>query len=297
MKHIMTAALALAGLAVVLGQTRAEDNKREIQAAVDACTTAFNKRDLDGLLAYYAADADYLDQEGKQHKGKADLADFFKRSLDDLNDQKLKTTITSLRFVRPDVAIVDGKADFTGPDGASDSGLFTAVWTKTDGKWLLSSVHDLPEPPTASDDADGQLQRLAWLVGDWTHEDPTFSVQVSGRWTLNKRFLFVEYIAKGKENDDLTVMQYFGWDPVDGVIRAWFFDSQGGYGGGDWVRDGNTWSANWNGVLSGGRTASSVSSLKYLDHKSFVFRSVDREIDGLPMDDVEAKFVRKAAGK
>jgi hypothetical protein len=92
-------------------------------------------------------------------------------------------------------------------------------------------------------------------------------------------------------------MQYFGWDPVDGVIRAWFFDSRGGYGGGDWVRDGNTWSATWNGVLSDGRAASCVSSLKYINDKSFVFRSVDREIDGLPIDDVEAKFVRKAVSK
>src|SRR5579871_855142 len=108
MRQIITAVLALAGIAVVLGQTRAEDAKREIQAAVEAYTAAFNKRDLDGLLAYFAADADYLDQEGKQHTGKADLTDFFKRSLGELEGQKLKTTITYLRFVRPDVAIADG---------------------------------------------------------------------------------------------------------------------------------------------------------------------------------------------
>jgi uncharacterized protein (TIGR02246 family) len=294
---IMTAVLGLGGLALVLDKARAAEQESAIQAAVNAYTAAFNQRDVDGLLAYFADDADYLDQGGKQHKGKADLAKFFKQSLADLKDQKLKTSITSLRFLRPDVAIADGKAEFTAPDGTSDSGRFTAVWTKAGGKWLLSSVHDLPESPAAPEDRNAQLQQLAWLVGDWTHEDPTFSVQVSGRWTLNKRFLLVEYMAKGKENDDLTVIQYFGWDPVAGVIRAWFFDSEGGYGGGDWVRDGNTWSANWNGVLSGGRVASSVSSLKHVDDKSFIFRSVDREIDGLPIDDIEAKFVRKPVGK
>jgi uncharacterized protein (TIGR02246 family) len=90
---MVTAALALAGLTVVLGQTRAEDDQRGIQAAIDAYTAAFNKRDLDGLLAYFVADADYLDQSGKEHKGKVDLAEFFKQSLVDLKDQKLKTTI------------------------------------------------------------------------------------------------------------------------------------------------------------------------------------------------------------
>jgi uncharacterized protein (TIGR02246 family) len=298
MRHnIITAVFGLVGAAVVVGQIRAADNEGAIQAAVESYTAAFNNRDLDGFLAHFADDADYLDHGGQQYREKVGLARLFKRSLADLKDQKLKTTITSLRFLRPDVAIADGKAEFTTTDGASESGRFTAVWTRTDGKWLLSSVHDLPEPAAASEDAASPLQQLAWLVGDWTHEDPTFSVQVSGRWTLNKSFLRVEYIVKGKEDEDLTVVQYFGWDPVDGVIRAWFFDSRGGYGGGDWVRDGNTWSANWYGVLSGGRTASSVSSFKYLDNKSFVFRSVDREIDGLPMDDVEAKFVRKAVSK
>jgi uncharacterized protein (TIGR02246 family) len=293
---LMTAVLGLAGAGVILGQTRAADAEKAIQAAVDSYTAAFNNRDLDGFLAHFADDADYLDQGGKQYTGKAALAKLFKRTLAGLRDQKLKTTITSLRFLRPDVAIADGKVDFTPSDGVSDSGRFTAIWTKTGDKWVLSSVRDLSESP-ASEDAAAPLQQLAWLVGDWTHEDPTYSVQISGRWTLNKSFLLVEYTVKDKENEELTVVQYFGWDPVDSVIRAWFFDSQGGYGGGDWVREGNTWSANWNGVLSGGRTASSVSSFKYLDNNSFLFRSVDREIDGLPMDDVEAKYVRKAVGK
>ena len=34
-----------------------------------------------------------------------------------------------------------------------------------------------------------------------------------------------------------------------------------------------------------------------IDNKSFVFKSVDREIDGLPMADIEMKFIRKAASK
>jgi uncharacterized protein (TIGR02246 family) len=294
---IWTAALGLAGLALVSGQAQTADEEKAIRAAVESYTAAFNKGDLDGLLAHYAADADYVDQGGKEYKGMASLSGMCKRSLAELKGYKLKTTITSLHFVRPDVAIADGNAELTAPDGTTDSGPFTAVWTKTGGKWLISSVHDLPESQAASDTEASSLQQLEWLVGDWTHEDPTFNVLVSGRWTLNKSFLVVEYTAKGKEGADLAVVQYFGWDPIEGVIRSWFFDSRGGYGGGDWTRSGNTWTADWSGVLSGGGTGSSVSSLRYLDKQSFLFRSVDREVDGLPVDDFEAKFVRKTAGK
>ena len=49
-------------------------------------------------------------------------------------------------------------------------------------------------------------------------------------------------------------------------------------------------------MLSQGSTVSSLSSIKYSD-AGFLFRSVDREIDGLPMGDLEAKFVRKAGAK
>jgi uncharacterized protein (TIGR02246 family) len=294
---IWTAALGLAAFGLVWGQAPTADEEKAIRAAVDSYTAAFNKGDLDALLAHYAADAEYVDHDGKQFKGKASLTGMCKRSLADLKGYKLKTTITSLHFVKPDVAIADGKAEFTAPDGTTDSGLFTAVWTKTGGKWLLSSVHDLPESLEAAESDASPLRQLEWLVGDWTHEDPSFNVQVSGRWALNKSFLVVEYTAKGKDGVDLIVIQYFGWDPIEGVIRSWFFDSKGGYGGGDWTRNGNTWTANWGGVLPEGRTGSSVSGFRYVDKQSFIFRSVDREIDGQPLDDLEAKFVRKTAGK
>jgi uncharacterized protein (TIGR02246 family) len=294
---IWAAALGLAGLALVWGQAPTADEEKAIRAAVESYTAAFNKGDLDGLLAHYAADADYVDHEGKQYKGKADLAEMCKRTLADQKGYTLKTTINSLRFVRPEVAIADGQADLTAPDGNTDSGKFTAVWTKTGGKWLLSSVRDLPDSAEATGSDASQVQQLEWLVGDWTHEDPNINVQVTGRWALNKNFLVLEFKAKGKDGDDLVVLQYFGWDPIENVIRSCFFDSKGGFGAGDWVRTGNTWTADWSGVLPGGKTGSSITSLKYLDKQSFIFRSVDREIDGLPIEDLEAKFVRKTAGK
>jgi uncharacterized protein (TIGR02246 family) len=291
------AALGLAGIAVALGQAPvAADGEKAIRAVVESYTGALNKGDVDALLAHIAADADFIDECGKQFKGKATLADLFKQSLANLKGKTFKTTIDGLRFLSPTVVIVDGTSNISGPDGTS-SGKFTAVWSKTGDTWLLSSVHDLPDTTTAPDAVTTSLKELEWLVGDWATEDAKLLEKVSARWTLNKSFLQVEYTVKGNENEDLTVIQYFGWDPIDNVIRSWFFDSKGGYGAGDWERKGNAWVAEWSGVLADGRIGSSVGSFKFIDDKTFIFTSVDREVDGLPVADIETKFIRKATGK
>jgi uncharacterized protein (TIGR02246 family) len=295
-RQIVTAVVVLSGFLLVSGHNWTADDEREVRAAIDSYVAAFNNGDLDSLVAHFATDADFIDDIGKQYKGKASLGDLLNRSLVELKDHKLRVEIISLRFLRPGVALVDGQAELSAPDGSVNSGRFTVVWTKIGNKWLLSCVRDLPASPARDGSSASPLNALEWLVGDWTHADPNVSVQVSGRWTLNKSFLVLEYIAQGEDGDDVTVIQYFGWDAVDGVIRSWFFDSKGGFGGGDWAREANTWTARWSGVVSEGWTASSVASMKYIDDKSFLFRSVDREIDGLPLADVEVKFTRKTAG-
>src|SRR5262245_16100356 len=112
---IVTAAVTLAGLALALGQAPPADEESAVRAAVDSYTAAFDKGDLDGLLAHVAADADFIDDHGKQYRGKAELAELLKQSLTDLKGCQLKSTILSLHFLRPDVAVVDGKADITAP--------------------------------------------------------------------------------------------------------------------------------------------------------------------------------------
>src|SRR5262249_45498412 len=100
---ILAAVVGFAGLAWVFGQAPTADEERAVRAAIDSYTAAFDKGDLDSLLAYFTADADFINETGKQYKGKAGLAELFKQSLAELKGHKLKATITSLRFLRPDV--------------------------------------------------------------------------------------------------------------------------------------------------------------------------------------------------
>jgi hypothetical protein len=93
---------------------------------------------------------------------------------------------------------------------------------------------------------------------------------------------------------DLAGMQIIGWDPVAKQIRSWIFDSDGGFSEGKWTRKGDRWLIRQSGTLPDGGRSSAVNVITRIDDDSFTWQSVQREIDGdiLPNVD-EVLVVRK----
>jgi uncharacterized protein (TIGR02246 family) len=297
--RIMLALFVVGGcLAFAWGQAQsprpAQGDEAAIRKAAEALAAAFNKADLDGLMTHWAADADYVDENGKTHKGRNAIAAVFNEALANLKGFQMKSRPISIRFVKPEVAIEDGRMELTAPDGKSESSRYTAVWVKTGDKWLISSARDLPnEAEVTPSEGAKLLKDLEWLVGDWGSSDQALAVQVNCRWALNKHYLVQEYTVKGTGGDDLSVAQWVGWDPQSGQLKSWFFDSRGGHGEGLWERNGNTWTIATVGVVADGRTGSSTNSLQHVDDGTFVWKSRDRELDGQPIADAEIKLIRK----
>lgn len=257
---------------------------------------AYNKGDLDTLMSFWAADADYVDEQGQIHKGRAALRGLFKANRDQFKGWKLSGRVVSLRFLKPDVAIEDGILELTSPAETPNIGRYTAIWTKSGDRWVISSARDLGGEPTAPASTSAErLKELQWLVGEWTHADEPGKITLSCRWAPNKSFLIQEFQAQVKDAEPLTVTQWVGWDPVEEKIHAWFFDSHGGYGQSLWTRSGNTWKAEGDGVTPDGRLGSSVNNWKFIDDKTFHWHLTDRQLDGSPLPEVEARLVRKAA--
>jgi uncharacterized protein (TIGR02246 family) len=267
-----------------------------IRKAAHNYAEAFNRGDLDGLLAIWAADADYVDSSGATHKGKAALGALFRQSMEHFKGHKLSGQITAIRFLKPDVAVEDGTLEFTGPEGVAQASRYTAVWTKKDGRWLISSARDVGgHADGAAPSSYQRLRELEWLVGDWRHADGEDKLALTVRWALNKGFLVVEYQVRTKEGDPLDVTQWVGWDPLQGGIRSWFFDSHGGHGVSDWTRAGNTWKLATEGVTPDGRIGRSVNVVKFIDEGAFLLQLTDRQVDDHPLPDIEARLVRKRA--
>ena len=85
-----------------------------------------------------------------------------------------------------------------------------------------------------------------------------------------------------KVDEEVTLEgdQFVGWDPVAGQIRSWTFDSEGGFGEGRWIQDGNRWLVKKSFVVASGERASAVNVITYVDPDTFRWQSISREIAG-----------------
>jgi len=266
-----------------------------IRKAVADYVAALSKGDLDAIMAFWAPDAEYVNENGNVTHGKQGIADVFKEVLPQIKGQKVTSRIRSVRTLRTDVVTEDGALEFTAADGTRDVNPYTAVWVKTDGRWLIASARDLPgEAPEGPSLAYSHLQPLEWLVGEWVDDSPKADVRLNCQWGPNKAFLVMNYEVRREGQEPMVVVQRIGWDPHHEMIRSWVFDSQGGFGERHWAREGRRWTVECSGVLPDGGTGGSTNVWEYVDGKTFVWRATDREVDSQPIADVEIKFVRKA---
>src|SRR5262245_9241379 len=270
-------------------------DEQAIREANAAYVAGMVEGDLDKIMAFWAADGDYIDEFGKMTRGKDQIAALFKKALPELKGSKIAGRIHAMKFVRPEICLEDGTLEFTAPTGTKESSRYAVVWTKTGDKWLISSVRDLPAEVTDLPSiASAQLKDLEWLVGEWADDKGKDEQTAKIYWAPNKSFLIMDYAVKQAEGDPLVVTVRIGWDGASGMVRSWVFDTQGGFAEGLWQKDGKRWVIGQSGVLPDGGTGGSTNSYEFIDPNTFVWRSVDRDVDNQPLPDVEIKFVRKA---
>jgi uncharacterized protein (TIGR02246 family) len=272
----------------------ASEEEEAIRKALTAYSAAFARGDAAAVLAMWTPDAEFTDEDGKVHRGRDALTPLFTKNLPSYKGYKIISKVTSLSFIKPDVALVEGEQTFTPPRGEPDVSRFTSVWIKADGQWRIRSAHDLTPAPSGETVGGRWLRELDWLIGDWVNEGKDFTVRLKVSWALNKTFLIKEYEVTRKQGAGSKVIQWLGWDPQVEQIRSWVFDDQGGFAEALWSRSGNNWTSESIGVLPDGTTGSSVNVLKYQDDDTFTWQSLRREADGQPLPDVDAKFTRKA---
>jgi hypothetical protein len=163
---------------------------------------------------------------------------------------------------------------------------YTTVHVKTGGKWLAASVRE--HAPKDRRQHRAQLQELAWLQGDWVDDEDEDSVVLFSCEAVDGgNFLLRKFTIRIAGRDAMSGTQRIGWDPVTGKLRAWTFDSEGGYSDGLWHRDDNRWVLKSTGVTADGQTASSTSIYTFVNEHTMTWQSVDHEIAGIQLPDSE----------
>lgn len=154
--------IAIAGLLVMISFNAARSqapisiakpssDEAAIRLIIQQVQNGWNAHDAKAFAAPFAADADYVVVNGMHLKGRAEIesghAQIFATVYKESRNQ---ATIKSIRFLRPDVALVhlEWNLEFT-IDGTPQKGhaMNTVVMTKEGEKWGIAAFHNTPIRP------------------------------------------------------------------------------------------------------------------------------------------------------
>ena len=254
-----------------------------IRQANDSLLKAYASDNAETVAQHFTPDAEYVNSNGAVFHGREAIQDSLTTFFADHPGCELQTELHDLRFVSPTVAIVEGTTTVVhkGDSDETTHCKFTAVYNKNDDKWLLASVRDQLHAvrPTHED----QLEQLSFLIGDWVNEDSDSVVSFSCRPTENGKFLIRDFSMKVQGQEVLSGTERIGWDPLTGKLRAWIFDSEGGFAEGMWHREGDVWTLRLSGVNSAGEVASGTSHYTVINDHRMTWQAVDHVIGGVAL--------------
>ncbi len=296
-RWISSALLLLLFACPLLAADQAEQADKDlaaIRAAVDSYVAAYNRGDAQAVAQHWSEKGEWITPLGNRIVGRQAIAQAMEVFFAAEKGIQIEVIDPRVRLITPDVAIEEGTARVTEPGESPNNATYVAIHVKQDGNWKLDSVHETTIP--AADSPSGNLEQLAWMVGDWIDSSPDSTVETSVRWTKNKAFLTSTFRVSVPGMDDLEGTQVIGWDPTTESIRSWMFDSDGGFGEGDWKKHNDLWIVKFKQVLSDGRKASSTNIYRLVDDDHYTWQSVGREVDGQFAPNIEEVTVaRKSA--
>lgn len=286
----LLAAVCLAGCNQ--GQQNDKADEKAIRNIVQSYQEAYNQQDAAKLTAQWAQDAIYINPvTGESAEGKEAIEKLFKEKFAQGKKRHLEITTNSIDFLNADEAVENGVIKVTAEDQTELQAAYQAEYIKENGKWLVKAIREieLQEPSSNFE----QLKDLSWLVGKWEDSDDNITIEFDNQWDKYKNFLTQHFKMKVYGQDDIEGKQIIAWDPVKKVIRSWVFDSDGEFGEGTWEKVDKTWYATMSYTLSDGRVGTSKNVYTPVDDHSYTFASVEREMDGEILPDMNPVTVEK----
>jgi len=115
-----------------------------LRARTDEFEQAVSGADAKAIGALFVEDGDLVDPAGVMHHGRTAIEARYQSLFDGrYKGAQANLEIASVRFVRPDLAVIDGTYALTGLKSAEGqdlpalTGMFTNVSVKQNGQWML----------------------------------------------------------------------------------------------------------------------------------------------------------------
>jgi uncharacterized protein (TIGR02246 family) len=267
-------------------------------AIVELLTTLadnFGRRDTKEMAALWTADADFLAADGERIRGRETIEKAFGEMLGAGPRRAVKFHLVEVRRLSPDVAMVDAIVESTPPRSPDRIPSVTITLVKEEGKWLIASAHEtidvIPAPAA-------HLQELAWLVGQWEGDKSDAGARKNTcDWTANHSFLIRKFTTGGKDGHSLVGTEVIGWDPRNGRVRSWVFESTGGFGENIWLHDGKRWIVQHTGTAADGDHAAATCVVTPVDANTITVQTRDRTINGEREPDGAVITIKRSTAK
>jgi len=262
-----------------------------IRAADERLVKAYNAGKAEEVAALFHPQAEFTDEEGNTYQGRAAIQELLGKYFAKFPGVKLTVAVDSIRLMGP-VAIEDGVRTTVSKDETAGAHvLYTAVRTKVGNEWLIVSLQDAAD--VANLTPHDFLEPLAFLVGDWVNEGNDAVVRISYQWSEDQNFLLGNYHVTRGGQVVMHSTQRIGWDPLAGKVRSWMFDSDGGYGEGQWTQVDGSWVVKSTAVLPDGQTGSATVTMTPEGKDRFVLKGTDRFAGDDRADDFEHVITRQ----
>ena len=139
-------ALLITTLLGAIAGSGASEEELAIRNVLAAATAAFNRHAAKLTPDGYSDDFDVVNPAGGRVAGRPDLGDAFQTYLKNAHKAE---TLQRIRFIRPDVALVDAEYEFTGTEIRPDpKGFETILLVRNNGRWVITALR-MMTPPAA----------------------------------------------------------------------------------------------------------------------------------------------------
>lgn len=121
-------------------------DRQAIRKVQNDFAAAWNQADTKAMAGLWAENGDLINPFGREAKGRKAIEKLFAEERSTLaKDTNFAVRVRAVRFLKPDVVVVDCAWEVAGIHGADGSelpplkGLYTAVMSKKQGQWQIAA--------------------------------------------------------------------------------------------------------------------------------------------------------------
>jgi uncharacterized protein (TIGR02246 family) len=266
--------------------TSASQDEKAIRAQASEYIQAFARGDAAALANMWTADGLFTDSDGREYKGRTAIQNLFTSHFKQFGPHPIEINIESVKFPSGNTAIEEGNTRSTAGGAALRFNRYMAFHVKENNQWKMAAVSETGWTPETAYSA---LKDLGWLVGRWSVKQPMETgVHMNANWVGNRNFIkfeFEEAPPTGSTVDPVKSTQIIGWDPIAKQVVSWHFDSTGGFGYARWLKQGQSWVVNANGVEQDGSAIKANYVINPIDTNMFTWQSTGRVRAGANLPD------------